>query len=397
MTKAIILGAGYRGRAYAAYRDAHPGELQIVGVADPKQATTIKAIQYWNDWRQVLEAMPQADLIVIALPDALHYEAGKAFLSAGYHVLLEKPLANTYARTEELVKLAISKKRLLMVAHELRYSAYFSHIKALIDSGDLGEIVSIAQQESVNFRKFAHSFVRGSLASAKASSPIIISKCSHDLDLIAWWMGEKCKRVNSLGSIKLFRQELAPQGASERCIDCPHKTQCLWSASKMYLENQELSYMFADQSPEAMAQVVKSSQYGQCVFKANNDVPDHQTVNMEFLSGATASLVMSAFTEHNIRTTRISLTQGEIVGNGEEIRAVSFKDGKVLTISADKLRSNNSRHDGGDFGLVAQTLALVRRNDENELKTASMEALESHLIGFAAESSRLDGGRTVLL
>lgn len=394
-TRALVLGAGYRGRAYASYASAHPDELEIVGVADPVQAEAIPAAEHWADWREALNANKAAELAIIALPDALHYEAARAFLERGYHVLVEKPLADDFARSQELVDLAAKAKRMVMVAHELRYSPYFAHIKELIDSGELGEVVSIAQQESVNFRKFAHSFVRGSLASAKKSSPIVISKCSHDLDLFSWWLKAKCKKVTSFGSTKLFKRENAPQGSAERCEGCPLAQTCVWSAQSMYLENGELGYMFADRSREAMEELVRSSPYGRCVFKCDNDVPDHQTVAMEFEGGATATLVMSAFTARNIRTTRVSLTHGEIIGDGEELKVVNFANGRTATIPA--VSANRSRHNGGDFGLVADTLAVIRRNDAEEFARVSCRALESHRIGFAAEESRLDGGRTVLL
>ena len=394
-TRALVLGAGYRGRAYAAYASAHPDELEIVGVADPVQAEAIPSAAHWADWHEALNANTAAELAIIALPDALHYEATRAFLERGCHVLVEKPLADDFARSAELVRLAAKAKRMVMVAHELRYSPYFAHIKELVDSGELGEVVSIAQQESVNFRKFAHSFVRGQLASAKASSPIVISKCSHDLDLFSWWTKAKCKKVTSFGSTKLFKRENAPQGSTERCESCPLANSCVWSAQSMYLENGELGYMFADRSREAMEELVKSSPYGRCVFKCDNDVPDHQTVAMEFEGGATATLVMSAFTARNIRTTRVSLTHGEIIGDGEELRVVNFANGRTVTIPA--VSSNRSRHDGGDFGLVADTLSVIRRNDAEEFARVSCRALESHRIGFAAEESRLDGGRTVLL
>ena len=398
--KAIVLGAGYRGRAYADYAKAHPDQLEIVGVADPVQAEAISAPRYWKDWRECLEAKPEADIVMVTMPDALHYEPALKALEAGYHLLLEKPISPTEAECREVIDCALANGRLVIVGHILRYTAYFAHIKALIDSGELGEVVSISHQESAGFWKVAHSYVRGNWANSKKSSPMILAKCSHDFDLFAWWIGRKCRRVTSFGSIKLFRRENMPKGAATRCVDCPEavRANCVWSAQNMYVDHDELKYLFADHSDEAMRKLIAETNYGQCVYAADNDVPDHQTVMMEFEGGATVTHTMTGFTEKNVRTTRIALTRGEIVGDGENLDICRF-DGNPVETGVPRVYRlpNSSRHGGGDFNLVSEMIRILRRNDPEEIRETTGEALQSHLICFAAEKSRLAGGRVVEL
>jgi predicted dehydrogenase len=396
--KAIILGAGYRGRAYAEYAQSHPDQLEIVGVADPVQADAIPAPRYWNDWKECLADKPEADIVMITMPDALHHDSAIAALDAGYHLLLEKPISPTEEECREVIGKALEKKRLVIVGHILRYTAYFAHIKALIDSGELGEVVSIAHQESAGFWKVAHSYVRGNWANSKKSSPIILAKCSHDFDLFVWWLGKKCKKVTSFGSIKLFKPENMPKGAATRCVDCPPSIEkrCVWSARNMYVRHDELKYLFADHSDEAMIKLIEETEYGKCVYQADNDVPDHQTVTMEFEGGATVSHVMTGFTEKNIRTTRIALTRGEIVGDGENLDICRFDGNSVETGVPSVYRlPNKSRHGGGDFNIVSEMIRIIRRNDPNEIRQTTEEALQSHLICFAAEKSRNNGGAIV--
>ena len=400
--RAIVLGAGYRGRAYAAYAKEHPDQLEIVGVADPEQAETIPAPRYWGDWRECLKSRPEADVVFVTLPDALHHEAAMMALGEGYHLLLEKPIATREEECREIVEKAVAKGLLVITGHVLRYTRYFAHIKAIIESGELGEVVSIAHQESVGFFKIAHSHCRGNWSNSAKASPIILQKCSHDFDLFVWWLGRRCRRVTSFGSIKVFRPENRPAGAAERCLQCPEDIErsCIWSAKKMYLDyGSQLGYMFADTSREAMEKVVRDTDYGRCVYACDNDVPDHQTVNMEFEGGATVSLVMAGYTERNIRTTRISCTNGEIVGDGESLHICRF-DGSSLNGSGApfSLRVDNpSRHGGGDFNLVVELLRLLRSGDRAEMKRVTEESLESHIIAFAAEKSRLEGGGVVEL
>ncbi len=402
--RAVVLGAGYRGRAYAAFALEHPGELEIVGVADPEHAETIPAPRCWRDWRECLAARPEADMVFVTLPDALHYEAAMAALDAGYHLLLEKPIARTEAHCREIIASAVAKGLLVATGHVLRYTSYFAHIKAIIDSGELGEVVSIAHQESVGFFKIAHSHCRGNWSNSERSSPIILQKCSHDFDLFAWWLGRRCRRVSSFGSLRLFRPENRPAGAADRCADCPRQIEraCIWSACKMYLEyGERLGYMFADTSREAMERVVNESPFGRCVYACDNNVPDHQVVNMEFEGGATVSLVMAGYTERNVRTTRISCTGGEIVGDGERLHICRFGSADAdLDPSREPFalrETNPSRHGGGDFNLVRSAIRLVRSGDAAAMKTCTEAALESHLMAFAAEESRLNGGRVVEL
>ena len=395
--KAIVLGAGYRGRAYAEYAKWRPDALEIVGVADPVQADVIPAPRHWLDWRDCLNDRPEADIAMVTMTDDLHYEPALAALDAGYHLLLEKPISPTERQCREVIEKALEKKRLVIVGHVLRYTRYYGHIKAILDSGELGEIVSISHQESAGYWKVAHSYCRGNWANSKKSSPIILAKCSHDLDLFAWWIGRKCRKVSSFGSIKVFREENRPAGAADRCMECPAAVEraCIWSAKKMYLENDELKYLFADQSDEAMLAVVRDTEYGQCVYKCDNDVPDHQTVMMEFEGGATVSHVMTGFTERNVRTTRIACTKGEIVGDGETLHLCRFDGCAVMTDVPYSL--NPSRHGGGDFNLVSEMIRMLERNDPEEIAATTGQALESHLIAFAAERSRLAGGRVVEL
>jgi predicted dehydrogenase len=396
--RAIILGAGYRGRAYAEYAKDHPDQLEIVGVADPVQAQSIPAKMYWNDWRECLESRPDADVVMVTMPDNLHYEPALTALKAGYHLLLEKPIAPTEEQCREVIACALEQKRLVLVGHILRYTAYFAHIKALIDSGELGEVVSIAHQESAGFWKVAHSYVRGNWANSKKSSPIILAKCSHDFDLFVWWIGKKCKKVSSFGSIKLFRREMMPKGAALRCVDCPPaiERRCIWSARNMYVEHDELKYLFADHSDEAMLKLIEPTEYGKCVYQTDNDVPDHQTVTMEFDGGATVSHVMTGFTAQNVRTTRIALTRGEIVGDGQDLEICRFDGDAVATgVPVNYRIPNRSRHGGGDFNLVSEMVRMLRRADPDEIRETTEQALQSHLICFAAEKSRLDGGAIV--
>ena len=398
--KAIVIGAGYRGRAYAAYAKAHPDELEIVGVADPTQAQIIHAPAYWEDWRDCLAARPDAALAIICTPDALHHAPALAALRAGYHLILEKPISPTEAECREVVAEAHARGRLVMVGHILRHTRVYATIKAALASGELGDVVSIAHQESMGYWKAAHSYCRGSWANAEKSSPIILAKCSHDFDLFAWWVDKPVRAVSSFGSILEFRRERMPPGAAERCLDCPAAIadRCVWNARRLYVEQNDLRYLFADPSREAMLALIRTSPYGRCVYACDNDVPDHQSVMIAFEGGAVATHMMTGFTTQNARTTIITCTRGEIRYDGRALAVSRFDGHPVLAQPPELYRHDNpSRHDGGDFNLVAETLRLLREGTPQEIRAVTEQALQSHLICFAAERSRLAHGAPVQL
>jgi predicted dehydrogenase len=379
----------------------HPDQLEIVGVADPVQADTIPAPRYWSDWRECLSERPQADIVIIATPDELHYEPAIMALEAGYHLLLEKPISPTEEQCREVIAKALWKRKLVFVGHVLRFSPSYARIKALISSGEMGDVVSINHQESAGYFKMAHSYVRGIFNNSQKSSPIILAKCSHDFDLFALGLsGKKCKTVTSIGSLSHFIKKNRPRGASDMCVNCPERIEknCVWSAKKMYLESTDLHYLFANPTRQAMQEVIEKSRFGRCVYCCDNDVPDHQAVLMEFQGGVTVSHMMTGFTNHNMRTTRISCTKGEIYFDGSELHVKLFSGNTAKTDVPKELRGGNfSRHGGGDLNLVAAMLRVLDLNDEKTICDINRMSLQSHVISFAAEHSRKLGGIQVEL
>ena len=118
-----------------------------------------------------------------------------------------------------------------MVCFVLRFAAFYRKVKEIIDSGALGEIVSIQASEGVMPWHQAHSFVRGHWSVVQKSSPMILSKCCHDTDIVHWLAGRRCRRVASFGSLEYFRPERAPAGAPARCTDgCPVGDTCPYNA-----------------------------------------------------------------------------------------------------------------------------------------------------------------------
>ncbi|MHA2233178.1 MAG: Gfo/Idh/MocA family protein [Candidatus Hodarchaeales archaeon] len=405
--KVIIVGAGDRGTTYAAYASEFPDRAQIVGVAEPREvyrqklASThqIPAENVFTDWRGLVEKDKFADAAIIATPDALHMEPAVAFANQGYHILLEKPMAPDEKSCRKIVEAALANDIIFSVCHVLRYTPYTQKLKSLIKSGVIGEVVSLQHLEPVGYWHQAHSFVRGNWRNEAESSFMLLAKSCHDIDWIRYIIHEKCKAISSFGSLKHLKRTEKPVNAGNRCLTCDYEPHCPYSAKKIYLgflkrgiKGWPVSVVTPDVSQRTILDALKEGPYGRCVYECDNDVVDHQVVNMEFEGGKTATFTMTAFTKASYRKTRIFGTRGEIYGDGSKIQLYDFLTDETEVIDVRSLETSNlSQHGGGDFGVIDSFICAVAQNDPQQILSGPKETLESHLIVFAAEKSRREG------
>ncbi|MDQ3662709.1 MAG: Gfo/Idh/MocA family oxidoreductase [Actinomycetota bacterium] len=199
-----VLGAGDRGREYAAYCRGHPGEARVVAVADPSEERSkyfcavhdIPQEGSFASWEQLLDPPRDIDAVVVATPDRLHVAPALRALELGYEILLEKPMAPTKDEVLRLARAAARVSGNITVAHVLRYTPFFALVKKLLDEGRIGHLVSIQWAENIGFWHFAHSYVRGNWGNSARSSPMILAKACHDMDMLRWLVGSPWKHVH---------------------------------------------------------------------------------------------------------------------------------------------------------------------------------------------------------
>lgn len=411
--KLIVIGAGNRGAAYAEYARAYPEQAEIAGVADPREHCrlqlavrhSVPAGNIFADWREAAARSRFADAVIIATPDALHAEPTIAFAEQDYHILLEKPMAPNAADCRRIVAAAQASNGLFAVCHVLRYTSYTRKVKGIAASGRLGELVSIQHLEPVGYWHQAHSYVRGNWRSERLSSPMLLAKSCHDLDWIRHIMGKRCTQVSSFGSLAHFRPENRPQGAADRCLDCLVEPDCPYSASRIYLQRVRcgetgwpLSVLTSDMTEAGVTEALRTGPYGRCVYACDNDVVDHQVVDMQFEDGATGTFTMTAFNRKRDRETRIFGTRGELYGDGqfvevhdfltnntERLDAGTVSDGAIPSTGAARALSG---HGGGDLGLMTHFVGALLKNDPSLILSGPAESLETHMMVFAAEQAR---------
>ncbi len=401
------MGAGQRGRAYAKYALDNPEQAKVVAVAEPRDfyrdeivsQHQVGSSQVFVDWKDALSCGKIADAVIIATQDKMHTEPALAFSNLGYDILLEKPMAPTIDECKEIVGLVNVNKNIFAVAHVLRYTPYTKALREIVDSGKIGDIVSIQCLEPVGYWHQAHSYVRGNWRNQADSTFMLMAKSCHDLDWIRYFAGSKCTKVSSFGNLKHFKKECKPAGGGLRCCDCAVESNCPYSAKKIYLgmfkeghTSWPVSYITTDISEQGISKAIENGPYGRCVYECDNDVVDHQVVNMEFENGITASFTMTAFTPFSHRKTTLFGTRGQLTGDGNSIEIYDFLTDKVEKIEVSATGSGIfGGHGGGDNGLMDSFIQAVAARDASKILSGPCETLESHLMVFAAEKSRIDG------
>ena len=403
----MVIGAGSRGRTYARYAEKFPKSMKVVGVADLNphrreamaKKHNIPAENQFAHFNDALSKAKFADAVVISTPDNLHYEPCMKALALGYDVLLEKPVAPTEKECRDIMKQAHKYNRIVAVCHVLRYAPYFVALKQVLESGAIGDLVNIQHFEPIAFHHMAHSYVRGNWPNSKTTTPIILAKSCHDLDILRWLIDKPCQSIAAEGSLHLFKKEMMPKGATERCIDnadgtdCPHEKECPYSAKYIYMEKKRHLGPFdlPRKDPALIREKLKTMNYGRCVYRCNNDQCDHYVAIMKFEGDITASFSMDAFTPYGGRRTRIMGTKGFIEGDMTTFTFYDFRTGhksvwdqKVSEIAEYK----GSGHGGGDHLLVRDFVRAVSAQDEKLLSSTIDVSIESHVMGFMAEKSR---------
>ena len=401
----IIVGAGGRGWGYATYAEHCPEQMKVVGVAEPRafhRARVVKTHQIaremtFRNWQALARQPKLADAVLICTQDAMHEKAMLAFARLGYHILLEKPMAPTAKACRRIVEAAREAGTVFAVCHVMRYTTYTQILKRMLDEGAVGDIVNVQHYEPVGFWHQAHSFVRGNWRNEKESSFMLLAKSCHDIDWLSYIIGQPCTRVSSFGSLRHFRRSEQPAGAADRCLECPYADTCVYSAKRFYfdqLEKKHLGWPLDVVDPETTAptleRALREGPYGRCVYACDNDVVDHQVVNLEYAGGATASFTMTAFNPGGGRKTRIGGTKGYIETNDSSlIRHYDFATKEWKEIDTDAADASIlGGHGGGDGGILAAFLHAVATGDRSAILSGPDATIESHLTVFAAEQGR---------
>lgn len=415
MITLAIIGFGSRGQMFANL--AKQRNVSIIAIVDVSEACREKAKEYvetsriYDSAEDFFKKGKMCDAIVISTQDAGHKEMALKALNLGYEILLEKPAA---CSIEDCLLIRDEANRLgrkVMLTHVMRYIPSFQYVKKLIIDGKLGKIVNIEQTENIAYWHFALSYVRGPWRNTEKSSPTVIAKCCHDLDIIKWLMDKKCIKVSSFGNLFYFNPENAPEGSAEYCVDCSPSVKCTcpYNSYLVYPERMKNPVVggIARLKGKDVIKIIDNKEdiISKCVFHCDNNAVDNQVVNMLFADGSTANLTMIAYSNDCYRSFHIHGTKGDAVINGEDMKvklSIYGEESKIIDLEKDPswnpdVIPMNDGHGGGDYYLFSDFIDYITKNSPSITRTTIDDSIESHIMGFKAEESRLNGGIAIEL
>ena len=408
MIKVCCIGFGQRGFVYLSEMNKLKDRFEIVSICDKNQNRLDNASKIFNlspknlflDEDEFFK-QKRADLCVVSTQDRDHVGHCIKALKAGYDILCEKPISGDEKEIRKLYNEQKRTNKKIIVCHVLRYAPAFKKVKELLDSNVIGQLVMIDGTENIGYSHFAHSYVRGNWRNLEVASPSILAKSCHDLDLMVMYAGSRCEYLSSFGELNYYTNKNMPIDAKDRCLGCKYQGQCPYDAYDLYINKKFWGRnMVSDVYPvtdEAIKDALDKGPYGRCVFKCDNNVVDNQIINMKFENGITANFKMTAFVGHGGRIYKFYGTKGQInlnESNGYIDIKIFGKEVERINIST--LVDAVNGHGGGDEGIVKELYQILTTGDV--YSSSTLEAsIESHLMCFAAEQSRLNDGEIVFI
>ena len=414
---AVIVGGGHRAIIYGDYSLSHPGDLKIVGIADPNRDRCLMAAKRYGFSEEfcfpsadALAKKPRfADAVINGTMDHQHFETAAPLLEKGYDMLLEKPFSVNEEEMRRLLEIIHRNGNRVMICHVLRYAPFYTAIKKRLISGEIGKIINIQTNEFVSYHHTTNSYVRGKWAdSSVCKTSMLLAKSCHDIDILTWLMsGDRPVTVSSVGSLMQFKAENAPAGAAKRCMpDCKYADSCIHSAKRIYYNHPDAwsCYVWADfenkenVTPDDKKKSLETTnQYGRCVYACDNNVVDHQSVLIGFASGATGTHNMTGGAARDLREVRITGTLGEIFGKMEDseltVTHINPDTNEGFISEKIDLSGENTRgHGGGDENLTADFIDYIRNGKRSISCTDINDSVAGHLLVFLADKSREEGG-----
>lgn len=409
----VVVGYGNRGQVYADYSLEEPEELGIAAIVDPNDFKLQEAKERYglgddslfHSFDEFADSGITCDFVINATMDQYHYETAMQILSAGYDMLMEKPIVPNAKQLRDIDNLAKAKGAKVFVCHVLRYAPFYRRIKELINAGAIGSIMTMEMNEHVCFAHYLASYVRGKWNSeSNCGSGFILAKSCHDFDLMCWLNNASApQRVASFGNRSQFIPENAPEGATEFCYQCKHEKGCPYSAIDQYMNKNIMPFLVWDRlnkplddiTDEEKMEFLKHDIYGKCAYTCGGDIVDRQNAIVSFENGSVATFNLVAGSMKAGRFLHVVGTMGEIDGVLENdeftLRTYSKEEffGKEENFSLNPI--NNAKfggHNGGDYAIMHDLIRYLNGDRSSVSITSIEDSINGHLTIFAAEQAR---------
>ncbi len=362
-----VIGCGGMGLNVLSELLKQDSRLQVVGLFDPDArsiATAQKEIsaapKVYDDYRMLI-ADPSVQWVMIASWNCFHAEQAVAALKARKDVFCQKPLAISVEECAEIQQAWKASGRKFNMGFNLRYSPHYRKIRDVIASGDLGKIVSLEFNETLDFNHGG--YIMGNWRRLRKNAGThLLEKCCHDIDLVNWMVGSLAVRVASFGGLSFFKPENEHQiqrvGRDAKGRDA-FRT---WPGIDL-------------QNP----------------FTAEKDIVDNQVAILEYANGVRATFHTNCNAAIQERRMYVLGTEGtfraDLLTGTIEVKRIGF-DTKVQDVSG----SVDGIHGGGDQVLARELADCMINGTPTFVGLA--DGVKSAVTCFAIDEA-LDSGTVV--
>lgn len=392
-----LIGAGLRGNYTYGRHIESIYNCEITSIVEKRKGRrdafsktyNIKDENVFETIEEFLEKDKIVDGVIVASGDDNHYNHICTLLEKGYNILVEFPVTNTLDRLVKINRLCEKyKDRLFMTCNSLKYNEMYMKLKEIIQNKSLGELVNIQYNNDIGYVDYSHNYVRGNWRIDSDTSPLILNKNSQDIDILLYLVDSECNKVASFGNLKQMNNNNFKLNMGENCFQCNVENECPYSAKKIYIENEnDINYaVHINPTKENLIEILKKGPYGRCVYRCDNNVVDNMLSIIQFENGVNITLNTTAFSKESNKNIKILFSNGEIEASilKQEIVIKEFGKDKEYDITYE---SNTEKE--SEKKLIQDFIQALSSKDYNQNKSTAKESLESHIIAFAIEYSRI--------
>lgn len=385
-----LVGTGIRGSSLwgktllTEYGDA----VEMVGLGDINSKRLAYAKSYmgaicptFTDFdRMIKDTKP--DAVIITTTDCYHAKYICRAMELGCDAITEKPMAIDEQMIQQILDMEKRTGKTLLVTFNYRYGPDAVKIKEVLESGEIGEVVSVDFHYYLNVDHGA-SYFRRWHAFKQYSGSLLVHKATHHFDLMNWWLDAEPIEVSAYGDLRVYGFNGPFRG--ERCMTCPHKTNCpfFWDITK----DDHLMNLYV--RAESEDGYIRDA----CVFREKINIWDTMTVQVLYHNDVAMSYSLNAFLPYEGWTVAFNGTKGRLdvrvyhaqpwqVENLAEFRITqNFRDSRSFAI-----KSGGESHWGADKAMQDH-IFKKRLDDPLKQRAGSRDGALAALVGIAARRS----------
>lgn len=374
-----------------------PSEVEMVGLCDINTKRAVVAREYIGmdipiydaaDFARMVEET-KPDAVIITTTDCFHVKYAIQAMELGCDAICEKPLATDAEQCQRLMDTEVKTGKRVITTFNVRHMGMAEEIKKVVNSGELGRIISVEFQEFLDIRHGA-SYFRRWHGKSKYSGTLLVTKASHHFDQINWTLGAEPETVHAFGKVAFYGKNNSFR--ARNCRSCAFTDKCdfYWDVTKdkfamdFYVNNEDVDGYIRDS----------------CVWDNKIDTYDTMTVEVKYKNGVLFNYTMNAFLPYEGQRISFSGEKGrldvrinyrqpwEVEAESEFRLTHNFKGTKTWLVEA-----GGSGHSGADPKLRAM---IFKSNipDPMGKMAGSRAGVMASLVGIAARKS-IKTGETV--